>query len=122
MRAAVYVRVSTADQNADLQVRELQEYAERHGWEIAEVYRDVISGEVQSPGSQSADGRRNDVEVRLPPCLETGPLRAFPCGLLEEHRRTGGKRHPVHRRYPEPGYRCQEPRLSAPAPCARCGC
>jgi DNA invertase Pin-like site-specific DNA recombinase len=36
--------VSTADQNADLQIRELRAYAERQGWEIVEVYQDVMSG------------------------------------------------------------------------------
>lgn len=44
MRAAIYVRVSTADQNCELQIRELREYADRSGWEILETYQDVISG------------------------------------------------------------------------------
>src|SRR5262249_6489910 len=38
MRVAIYIRVSTGDQNNELQLRELQEYAERHGWGIAQVY------------------------------------------------------------------------------------
>jgi DNA invertase Pin-like site-specific DNA recombinase len=38
-RAAVYVRVSTADQQTDLQESELKEYCARRGWE-AIVYRD----------------------------------------------------------------------------------
>ena len=49
--AAIYVRVSTADQNSELQLRELQEYAARQGWSIAETYQDVISGAKSSrPG------------------------------------------------------------------------
>ena len=49
--AAIYVRVSTADQNSELQLRELQEYAARQGWSIAETYHDVISGAKSSrPG------------------------------------------------------------------------
>jgi hypothetical protein len=35
VKVAIYVRVSTADQNQELQLRELQEYATRHQWEIA---------------------------------------------------------------------------------------
>jgi DNA invertase Pin-like site-specific DNA recombinase len=44
LRAAIYTRVSTADQNAELQVRELRDYAVRQGWEITETYQDVVSG------------------------------------------------------------------------------
>lgn len=44
MRAAIYTRVSTVDQNAELQLRELREYAARQGWEVGEVYQDVMSG------------------------------------------------------------------------------
>lgn len=44
MRVAVYTRVSTADQNIDLQRRELSGYAERQAWEIIAVYEDTISG------------------------------------------------------------------------------
>ncbi len=38
-RAAIYVRVSTAEQETDLQEHELQEYCERRGWSCV-VYRD----------------------------------------------------------------------------------
>jgi DNA invertase Pin-like site-specific DNA recombinase len=43
MNAALYIWVSTSDQNADLQVRELRAYVEHQGWEVAEVYQDVMS-------------------------------------------------------------------------------
>jgi DNA invertase Pin-like site-specific DNA recombinase len=38
-RAAIYVRVSTVEQETDLQEHELQEYCERRGWSSL-VYRD----------------------------------------------------------------------------------
>jgi hypothetical protein len=44
MKAALYIRVSTVDQNSELQVRELRAYAEHQGWDITEVYQDVMSG------------------------------------------------------------------------------
>jgi DNA invertase Pin-like site-specific DNA recombinase len=37
-------QVSTADQNPELQLRELQEYASRQDWEVIEIYQDVVSG------------------------------------------------------------------------------
>lgn len=37
---ALYARVSTTDQNCDLQLRELREYCERRGWTIAGEYVD----------------------------------------------------------------------------------
>lgn len=44
-RVALYLRVSTDDQTTDNQLRELQQVAERAGWEIVHVYRDhAISG------------------------------------------------------------------------------
>ena len=43
MRAALYGRVSTSDQNLALQIRELRAYVEHQGWDTAEVYQDVMS-------------------------------------------------------------------------------
>jgi DNA invertase Pin-like site-specific DNA recombinase len=43
-RVALYVRVSTGEQNADLQTTELTEYAVFRKWEIIEIYGDRISG------------------------------------------------------------------------------
>ena len=40
MRAAIYARVSTLDQNCELQLRELREYVERRGWTINDEYVD----------------------------------------------------------------------------------
>ena len=45
MRAAMYLRVSTAEQTTDNQERELRAAAERMGHEVVEFYRDHgISG------------------------------------------------------------------------------
>lgn len=44
LRGAIYVRVSRADQNCALQLRELHDYAAQHGWPVVGVYQDVISG------------------------------------------------------------------------------
>jgi DNA invertase Pin-like site-specific DNA recombinase len=44
-RAAIYLRVSTADQHTSNQETELRQAAERAGWEVVKVYRDHgISG------------------------------------------------------------------------------
>ncbi len=40
MRTAVYARVSTTDQNCQMQLAELREYAARRGWEIAGEFVD----------------------------------------------------------------------------------
>src|ERR1041385_1434476 len=40
MKAAIYARVSTQDQNCEMQLRELREYIERRGWENAGEYVD----------------------------------------------------------------------------------
>src|SRR6266446_5183873 len=41
MKAAIYARVSTTDQNCEMQLAELREYVRRHGWEIASEYVDT---------------------------------------------------------------------------------
>ena len=43
-RVAIYARVSTADQNPELQLREIQDYADRQGWQVVDAYQDVASG------------------------------------------------------------------------------
>jgi DNA invertase Pin-like site-specific DNA recombinase len=53
-RVALYVRVSTTEQNTRNQRRELKEAAERNGWEIVKVYEDAglsgAKGRDQRPG------------------------------------------------------------------------
>ena len=41
IRTAIYARVSTSDQNCEMQVRELREYATRRGWQVAAEYVDT---------------------------------------------------------------------------------
>jgi DNA invertase Pin-like site-specific DNA recombinase len=44
-RAALYVRVSSGEQNTGAQERALREYVQRRGWKVQQVYRDQgISG------------------------------------------------------------------------------
>ena len=45
MNCALYARVSTADQNCQLQISELRDYVAKRGWEIAGEYIDAgVSG------------------------------------------------------------------------------
>jgi DNA invertase Pin-like site-specific DNA recombinase len=44
MKLALYIRVSTLDQNPEAQRRELEAYARRHGGEIVRVFEDRASG------------------------------------------------------------------------------
>jgi DNA invertase Pin-like site-specific DNA recombinase len=41
IKCAIYARVSTTDQNCDMQLRELREYCARRGWEITGEYVDT---------------------------------------------------------------------------------
>lgn len=41
MKTAIYARVSTTDQNCEMQLRELREYCARRGWEITAEYVDT---------------------------------------------------------------------------------
>ena len=40
MKVAIYARVSTEDQTTENQVRELEEWIKRRGWEIVTIYRE----------------------------------------------------------------------------------
>jgi len=68
MKAAIYARVSTADQHNAIQVRELSEYVQRREWELAGTYQDQISGAKASrPGLDKlmADARQRRFDVVL---------------------------------------------------------
>jgi DNA invertase Pin-like site-specific DNA recombinase len=65
-KAALYVRVSTQEQKTDMQQRDLQEYAAKRGYEIFQVYQDVITGTAKArPGldhlMRDAKKRRFDI-------------------------------------------------------------
>jgi DNA invertase Pin-like site-specific DNA recombinase len=66
VKTAIYARVSTSDQTNAIQVRELTEYVERRGWELACVYKDQMSGAKTSrPGLDQlmSDARRRKFDV-----------------------------------------------------------
>ena len=68
MQVAIYARVSTADQNHELQIRELEDYAARHGWTIVERYQDTISGAKSSRPELNrlmADARARKLDIVL---------------------------------------------------------
>ncbi len=44
MKAALYARVSTADQSCESQLRDLRDFAARRGWEAIEFVDQGISG------------------------------------------------------------------------------
>jgi putative DNA-invertase from lambdoid prophage Rac len=80
-RAAVYIRVSTADQNPELQIREIQDYASRQGWEIVETYQDTISGaKVSRPGLNRLMA---DAMARKFQCLLVWKLDRFGRSLVD---------------------------------------
>ena len=64
--AAVYARVSTADQRCDLQLRDLREYCERRGWSAVEYVDAGVSGAKASREQldrMMLDARRGKVDV-----------------------------------------------------------
>jgi DNA invertase Pin-like site-specific DNA recombinase len=68
IRVVCYCRVSTADQNNALQIRELTEYVQRRGWELVGTYQDTISGAKASrPGLERlmADARLRKFDAVL---------------------------------------------------------
>jgi DNA invertase Pin-like site-specific DNA recombinase len=81
MRAAIYTRVSTSDQNPDLQLREVNDYASRQGWEIVETHQDTISGAKASrPGLNALMA---DARARKFTCLLVWKLDRFGRSLVD---------------------------------------
>ena len=67
-RAALYARVSTADQHPETQFYDLREMAKQRGYEIVHEYSDVISGaKSKRPGLDQlmADARRRRFDIVL---------------------------------------------------------
>jgi DNA invertase Pin-like site-specific DNA recombinase len=66
-RAALYIRVSTGEQNAEPQERALREYVQRRGWKLQKIYRDHgISGASSKRPALTEllkDYRRGSVDV-----------------------------------------------------------
>jgi DNA invertase Pin-like site-specific DNA recombinase len=81
MKAAIYTRVSTSEQNPELQLREIQDYASRQGCEIVETYQDTISGAKASrPGLNSLMA---DAMARKFTCLLVWKLDRFGRSLVD---------------------------------------
>jgi len=81
MTIRAYVGVSTADQRCELQVRELRGCAERHGWQIADIYEDVSSG---AKASRPALNRLiADSQARKFDCLMVWKLDRFGRSLMD---------------------------------------
>lgn len=60
-RCGLYVRVSSSDQNCDLQIKELREYVSRRGWTIHKVYEDKASG--ANPNRKMLSALLNDCRI-----------------------------------------------------------
>jgi DNA invertase Pin-like site-specific DNA recombinase len=69
MKAAIYCRVSTTEQNASMQVEELRAYCGRRQWEIAEEFIDAgVSGSKESRPALNrllADAKRRKFDAVL---------------------------------------------------------
>ncbi len=72
LTAALYARVSTADQTTENQLLELRRYAEARGWTIAECVDHAVSGtqerrpaldKLMAGGSAAPSGRVGDMET-----------------------------------------------------------
>ena len=97
MKVALYFRVSTLDQNTNLQKDELRTFADRQGWEVSNVYEDKVSGRkamrpgldalllAMRKGEFNARGRLEAVQT-WPVC---GPpvaiVRGIPRALSQAH-------------------------------------
>ena len=67
-RAALYLRVSTVDQNPETQLHDLRQMASQRGYEIVQEYTDRISGtKAKRPGLDELmrDARRGRIDVVL---------------------------------------------------------
>jgi hypothetical protein len=80
-RAALYRRVSTIDQNPEMQIRDLQAHAEREGWLLVKTYQDIISGgKANRPGLNRLMA---DAQTRKFDCLLVGKLDRFRRSLVD---------------------------------------
>jgi DNA invertase Pin-like site-specific DNA recombinase len=81
MRCAIYARVSTTDQNCEMQLRELREYTSRRDWKIAGEY--VDSGFSGAKSSRpSLDKLMADAAKRKFDCVVVWKLDRFGRSVL----------------------------------------
>ena len=82
IRVAIYARVSTGEQSADAQLRELRAYAEHRGFHVIHEYVDRASGDVRrrrrAPEFEAlmADARRRRLD-----CVLVWKYDRFACTL-----------------------------------------
>ncbi len=81
MRVCAYTRVSTPDQNPELQLLELHDYADQQGWEVVEGYDDVISG--TKVRRSSLDRLMADARQRQFDCVLVWKLDRFGRSLVD---------------------------------------
>lgn len=81
LRAAIYVRVSTADQNCELQIRDLHDYATQREWVVVDVYQDVMSGAKAHRPALTA--LMTDARARKFDCLLVWKLDRFGRSLVD---------------------------------------
>ncbi|KAA3437088.1 recombinase family protein [Rufibacter hautae] len=77
MKAALYLRVSTSKQNTDRQLSELQDYASKHGFEVAYTACETVSGtrhRYQRPGMERVLEMASKGEITEVICLELSRL------------------------------------------------
>jgi putative DNA-invertase from lambdoid prophage Rac len=80
MNVAIYARVSTQDQDCELQLRELRDYATRQGWATLKAYEDVMSGDkARRPG---LDRLMADARARKFDCVLCWKLDRFGRSLV----------------------------------------
>lgn len=81
MRCSLYARVSTVDQDAQIQVSELREYIARRGWEFAGEYVDTgFSGAKAS--RPALDRLMNDAAKRNFDCVVVSKIDRFGRSVL----------------------------------------
>src|SRR6266568_4618381 len=61
-KVAIYTRVSTDEQKTDLQLMDLQEYVQKRGYTIYNIYEDIISGAAKE--RKSLDQLMDDAKKR----------------------------------------------------------
>src|SRR3954467_10303762 len=77
MRVAIYARVSTGEQNPELQLRELRDYAERRGFIIHREYVETVTG----------DARRRKRAPEFEAMMADARRRRFDCVLVWKYDR-----------------------------------
>jgi putative DNA-invertase from lambdoid prophage Rac len=80
MRTAIYARVSTSDQNCELQLAELRQFIARHGWESAGEYIDTMSG--SKANRPALDRLMTDARDRRFDCVAVWKLDRFGRSVL----------------------------------------